>query len=109
MIESRMILSWRALLYKRCRCRTSGAPSTSWVRKTAVPRTRGGFVRGPQGARGLEAEDEQQATDHQGRVHFRDVDLPHLRPRRMNDRDAGAVVELHALLRQRERAGDEGL
>src|SRR2546430_9355153 len=59
-------------------------------------------VRSTEGARRFEAEDEKQAANHEGRVHSRDVDLPHLRPRRMNDRHAGTVVELHALLRPRK-------
>ena len=62
----------------------------------------GDAVRGTEGARRLEAEDKEQGADHQGHIHGRDVDLPHLGPRGVNDRDARAVVELHALLGQRE-------
>ena len=69
----------------------------------------GDAVRGTERARRLEAEDEQQAADHQGCIHARNVDLADLRSRRMNDRDARPVVELHALLCQREGGGDESL
>src|SRR5204863_6263252 len=66
----------------------------------------GDAVRGTEGVRRFEAENEKQAADHQRCVDLRDINLAHRRPRRVNDGDARAVVKLHALLRQRERAGD---
>ena len=57
----------------------------------------------------LEAEHETHRRDHEHRIDFRDVDLAVLLRRGVLNVEARRVSELHRLLRQRERAGDDRL
>ena len=69
----------------------------------------GDAIGGREGARRLETKDEKEAADHESRVDGGDVNLPRLGARGVNDCDTRAVMQLHRLLGQRERAGDQGL
>ena len=60
-------------------------------------------------ARLLNAEHERDARDHEQAVDLGDVDLALGLVRRVDDRDARQVAELHGLARQRERARDQRL
>src|SRR5712692_7209242 len=66
-------------------------------------------VGGAEGGRRSEGDHEEQAADHQSGVHCRDIDLAGLRARGVDDRYAGAVAQLDALVGEGEGAGDKGL
>ena len=58
---------------------------------------------------GAEAEHEREAADRRAPVHLGDVDLARSRAGGVHDLEARRIAELHRLLRERERAGDERL
>jgi len=69
----------------------------------------GHAVGGGQVAGGPEAQDQAHAGQHQGPVHERNIDLPHLSVRGVVHLQPGQEAELHGLHRQREGPGDQGL